>query len=318
MATWLLARPVYEFTGDDDTNNATALVALDNTPADFLTATDVSITEKTTSVGAPLWSDDSLGLDVRIMSGATVLAAADSGGTYESVIALDPDWAVNKTFPAITFTWVNTTATKTQWDAAQIQYRQLYLKNKGGDGTHLIVFGGADLITVTYDGEDGLTADDLQSFSQVSQPAVAELSELYLRPDLDDTVGSWATHTGATTNLYQQIDEVVASDADYVRSDTNPTDSAVKFRLSNSVPKPVAASAQWVEYRFRKEDLVVGTRQCDLTVRLIEGASTVRATWTHTNIATGWTDASQALTGPQKSSITDYDDLYLEFEADAP
>ena len=47
----------------------------------------------------------------------------------------------------------------------------------------------------------------------------------YLNATADLHVGSWTTHTGATTNLWQQLDDVVPEEADYVQSEISPAGS---------------------------------------------------------------------------------------------
>lgn len=160
-----------------------------------------------------------------------------------------------------------------------------------------------------------LLANNIQSASTVSIPTLAENFEL-LSPDADTTVGSWTTHTGATTNLYQQIDEYPANDTDYVRSELAPSTSAVRFSLSNPAAAPSTSDAQTVRYRYRKDD--TNGQVINLTVRLIEGASTVIATWSHTDIGGTIVQANQPLSGAQKAAITNHDNLFLEFEANAP
>jgi hypothetical protein len=157
-----------------------------------------------------------------------------------------------------------------------------------------------------------LTADDLQSASQLSSPSAAENIE-QLVPDADTSIGSWTTHTGSTSNLYQQIDELQFNDTDYIRSELDPATSAAKFALSDPATTINAVDVQRVKYRYGKD--VSDSQQIDLTVRLIQGASTVIATWSHTNIPVTVTPANQVLTGPQKSSITNHNDLFIEFEA---
>ena len=70
-----------------------------------------------------------------------------------------------------------------------------------------------------------------------------------------------------------------------------------------------------IRYRFYKPTHV---NQIDLIVRLIQGASTIIATWTHTDVGEVVLEATQSLSGAEISNITDYDDLFFEFEANAP
>jgi hypothetical protein len=56
---------------------------------------------------------------------------------------------------------------------------------------------------------------------------------VYLRPDIDANNSGWTDQANSTTNLYQVVDELTASDADYVRSSQNPTSDIIRFRLSD-------------------------------------------------------------------------------------
>lgn len=163
-------------------------------------------------------------------------------------------------------------------------------------------------------GVHDLFAADLESASEVSIPVLAE-NVVYMRPDADDSVGNWTTDTGASTNLYQSIDEDPFNDSDFVRSELEPTTSIYKARLSNPIEAPDSGGNHYVRYRYQKDD--VNGQQINLTVRLIQGASTEIASWTHNNIGATISQVSQQLSSPEISSISDYDDLFLEFEADA-
>lgn len=134
----------------------------------------------------------------------------------------------------------------------------------------------------------------------------------YMRPDADSSVGSWTTHTGASTNLYQQIDETVASDADYVKSERDPQNSIYKVSLANPTGSVDTALPVRVKYRYQKP---TGVSTTSLTVRLVEDTTT-RATWTHSDISDTVVEASQSLTTGEKAAITNWSNLYIEFEAD--
>jgi hypothetical protein len=70
-------------------------------------------------------------LSARVMSGATVLAANDSGGTFETVAS-----SITNTSPAnssvVSFTYVNTGATKAQWDAGIVEMQISTTRSGGG------------------------------------------------------------------------------------------------------------------------------------------------------------------------------------------
>ena len=82
--------------------------------------------------------DDTVGLDVRIMNGATVLAAADAGGTWV-VVDADVTNTSDITAGPTAFVYVNTSASKADWDGASVELRQNWSKSKGGDGVHIEV-----------------------------------------------------------------------------------------------------------------------------------------------------------------------------------
>lgn len=105
--------------------------ALGDTPSDFANMDTLSVQLR---YG---WSayDGSLStwpsLSARIMSGATVLAGADAGGGFQSVAT-----SITTTTPTnsgvVGFSYVNTTADKTTWDAAVVEIRIGRNRNKGG------------------------------------------------------------------------------------------------------------------------------------------------------------------------------------------
>jgi len=161
------------------------------------------------------------------------------------------------------------------------------------------------------------TATNVQSASAVSTTALSQDIER-LPPDGDDVVGSWTTDLGGSTNLFQSIDEDPFNDSDYVQSELSPQSSVARFTLTNPSGAVDIASDHKVQYRYYKELDAAGVQQLDLVVRLKQGASTVVATWTHSNITGTVVQAVQTLSAGQVSAITNYADLRLEFDANAP
>lgn len=135
-----------------------------------------------------------------------------------------------------------------------------------------------------------------------------------LRPDADQTVGNWTDEGGATSNLFQSIDEVTASDADYVQSEANPNNSSYLVRLSDPGGTVSTASPITIRYRYEKE----GNSTVDLTVELVENATTpvTRASTTHLGIGTAVVSGAITLSTAEKSAVSDWSDLYLRFTAD--
>jgi hypothetical protein len=127
-------------------------------------------------------------------------------------------------------------------------------------------------------------------------------------PTADNIDGGWTNELGSNVNLFASIDEPVLDDADYIRSEDNPVEDLCRVKLDTiltSIQEPFN-----VHYRYKK----VGSATINLTARLLQGA-TVKAEWSHSNITTSFVDAQQTLTAPQFASISDFTDLYLEFEA---
>ena len=134
-----------------------------------------------------------------------------------------------------------------------------------------------------------------------------------LRPDADQTVGNWTDEGGATSNLFQSIDEVTASDADYVQSEANPDQSAYLVRLSDPGGTVATGSPITIKYRYEKE----GNSSVDLTVELVENATTpvTRASTTHTGIGSTVTQGTITMSTAEKSAVSNWNDLYLRFTA---
>lgn len=129
-------------------------------------------------------------------------------------------------------------------------------------------------------------------------------------PTADNSLGNWTDEGDGTTNIYTSIDEVTPSDADYVQSEKAPSTDIYKVKMASGTD-PATGDNHFVDYRYRKDD---NSGTINLTVRLVEGTTT-RATWNHNNISTTWVQVRQALSTAEANSITDYTNLYLEFEA---
>lgn len=133
----------------------------------------------------------------------------------------------------------------------------------------------------------------------------------YLRPDGTDSAGSWTTDTGATTNLHLAIDEVTASDADFIQSEESPSTSVCRIALSNPAGNdPSTTDAVALDYRFRKE----GSATINIIVRLEEGTTTI-ASQTHNDVTTSWTAGTITLSTLEKNNVTNWDNMVLEVEA---
>lgn len=128
-----------------------------------------------------------------------------------------------------------------------------------------------------------------------------------IRPDADNTDGSWTTDSGGTT-LFAALDETVADDADYIQSALRPSNDLCKIGLSD--PSGTMTEPMKVRYRYKKD--LAGDGSIELRVRLLQGTTQITS-WTHSNIAASFVTAEQTLSSGEFASITDFTDLYLEF-----
>src|SRR6056297_2545859 len=133
----------------------------------------------------------------------------------------------------------------------------------------------------------------------------------FLRPDSTTSAGSWTTSAGGV-DLHSAIDEISADDADYIQSSASPSNDTCVIALSNPAGGVDETAAVAVNYRYQR----VGTQNVDLTVSLKEGATTI-ATQSHANIPATVTAGTLTLSTGEKSAVTDWDALTLEFVANA-
>jgi hypothetical protein len=132
----------------------------------------------------------------------------------------------------------------------------------------------------------------------------------WLRPGADDTDGTWTNQAASATDLYATIDESSPNDSDYIQSASSPTNDLTKIRLSDPTVGVDTSLPIKVRYRVWAN---TADEEIDLVINLVEG-STVRATWTET-LTTTPTTTERTLTGGEAASITDWTNLYLEFDA---
>jgi hypothetical protein len=132
-----------------------------------------------------------------------------------------------------------------------------------------------------------------------------------LSPDADTSISDWTDQAGGATNIYLSIDEQPYSDADYVQSPSPPTSSVARFDLSDPASGFALGDPVVISYRFR-----AGTNSGTLTVSLKQGTTLIKS-WTHTGagITTSFQTAAQTLTTTDLASITDFTNLFIEFQA---
>lgn len=93
-----------------------------------------------------------------------------------------------------------------------------------------------------------------------------------LRPTSTITVNGWLTNSSGT-DLHTAIDETTFNDSDYIISAASPASadiSEVKFAAGTD---PGSSVGHKIRYRYKKD--ATGGDQINLTVRLIEGTTTI-------------------------------------------
>lgn len=118
-------------------------------------------------------SDDTLSLSIRIVNGATILAAADSGGTFATVNSNVTNTTDTTTGPTA-FAYVNTTADLATWNGASVELQQTYTQNMGPDDAAI----GVDWFQLT--GEYVVSAvpvepDDADHLHVTDSPTVTQI-----------------------------------------------------------------------------------------------------------------------------------------------
>lgn len=137
------------------------------------------------------------------------------------------------------------------------------------------------------------------------------------RPSTDTTRDNWEEDDGTTTNIWDQIDEVIADDADFIRTQLTPTNDVYVTKLT-SLEDPISATGHTVRYRYGKD--AAGGDRIDLTIELRQGyvdegtqGTLIATVATLTDIAVAWNAGTYTLSAGEANAISDYTNLYLRF-----
>lgn len=265
------------FTNDTD---ETLSRALDDTPSIFQTMdSGLQITVDYRQQGRV---DDTLTLSARIINGGTVLAAADSGGAFQTVSSNVTNTSDTTSTP--TFGYTNTTANKTTWDGATLELQQTHSQTKGGDGCHVEV----DWIELVGNyTASGTTFQESMSGSispsgSLSLTVIPPSWDVY-RPISDTSTGNWTT-----TPLWSKVDDdptTSASESDVI-STTSTGDECV-FKLGT-----ISTPETWMGWRIRiRARRISGNSNNGLSVRLVidsTNANLQTATAIDSTLSTSW------------------------------
>ena len=140
------------------------------------------------------------------------------------------------------------------------------------------------------------------------------------RPEADTyNSDGWTEDDGNTVDMWEEINEVTASDTDYIRSALAPTSDVYVTRLSD-MEDPVSSTNHVVRWRWGKS--AAGGATINGTVQLRQGyvnegtQGTLIATCASAEVVPdAFTDDSYTLSGGEADAITDYTALYIRILA---
>ncbi|MBI5145754.1 MAG: fibronectin type III domain-containing protein [Thaumarchaeota archaeon] len=138
----------------------------------------------------------------------------------------------------------------------------------------------------------------------------------YGRPNSDISKGLWTDTSGGNGNgiMYDEVNEVTQSNNNYAASRNLGSGTASDTWVAglSGVNDPLVSNNHQVKYAYKKSANSGSTLR--LAVTLLQGSTTI-ATWTHSNISSGWVLRTQTLTAAQTNTISDYANLRLQFTA---
>lgn len=116
--------------------------------------------------------------------------------------------------------------------------------------------------------------------------------------------GDWQTNGGATTNIYQAIDEEPASDSDYI---AHSAISGTYVLALGSVTDPASSASHVIRMRVWRT-----STSSSLTVQLRQGATNITGAQAVAFVgSSSWADFFYTLSGAEADAITNYGDLDL-------
>jgi hypothetical protein len=153
-----------------------------------------------------------------------------------------------------------------------------------------------------------ISANLIASAEQVYQATVTQIQ--VARPTSTVSAGAWTDQVGGTTDMHSPLAD--ESQSTWIQSELNPAASFVEVALG-ALTDPGVSTGHVIAYQYDKTPTT--SESIDLTVQLRQGASTVIATVTHSDISGTIVDGELTLSGAEADAITDYGDLRLRFIA---
>lgn len=135
------------------------------------------------------------------------------------------------------------------------------------------------------------------------------------RPSTDTVNQGYVDQADGGSNIFQAIDEVSASDADYIKSPLVPTSDVYVTKLT-SISDPLQSTGHTVRVRRAKD--TAGGATITMTVELRQGyvdegtqGTLIATVMSAVTIDETWTTTTYNLTGGEADSITNYADLFI-------
>lgn len=173
--------------------------------------------------------------------------------------------------------------------------------NLGTAAATLVDFGTPADGTTTY----ALWFDRIALSDAASSPGRYTTGTSPVYPaDVTTNSGAW-TYTGGGSSLEQSLGD--GSDSTYILNPGSTTGEVITLLLAPLSSGNVVVSARVA--------LDTGQPNGDVRCELLQGASTVVATWTQTIVSTTFTDVSHTLSSGELAAVTDRADLRLRITA---
>lgn len=156
------------------------------------------------------------------------------------------------------------------------------------------------------------TASSTATFAAVQTAADGlYFGDIFLRPASDIDIGLWTDESLGTSNIYQSIDEEVASDSDYIRSEDVTGSSLSPCEIGHSSTGATKLSGKKVRYRYSTNG---GTVPLDFQLRIREEVVpdffVTIDQWTHNGVGASPTTQDQDF---DSTLVTDWDNVFFEF-----
>lgn len=129
------------------------------------------------------------------------------------------------------------------------------------------------------------------------------------RPSSDvSQTGAWSSTGGS---FYTEIDEAVASDADYIKYDYPGVELNSVIVGLGSLSDPGVHTGHTFYFRAKFDPIGAAVNDPDLTVSLMEGGDVISSTTV--TLGSTYVNYSKTLSEPEAANITDYTNLRLMF-----